>query len=330
MKVDARWLLAAKLAFSAALIMAVLHQVSFVEILAQISTANPLDAMICLLISGPAIALSAWRWQILAQGILTFHAALKYALIGLFYGAILPGAVSGDIARCVALAIKEKALRVDVLPASILVDRLIGLAALSFIAAFAFLSLSLKLVPGMEDYQSMALFGGGLSACIVIGIACALTPWFSVLIRRTIFWIPVGSMRLALERVLSAVRPYTIRPQLLGGAFSLSLLVHVITIFGYVVAFHAFSIEITPLAATIFFSGLSIILLVPISISGIGVREVFSIFFFKGLHASAEQAVAFSWLLLVLGLIVALVGAGVQIWELYRSSSLLTNQHEID
>jgi uncharacterized membrane protein YbhN (UPF0104 family) len=321
MKVGTRWLLGAKLAFSAMLVVAVLHRVSYAEVIARISTANPFDVMVCLLIAVPTMALSAWRWQMLAQGILSFPAALKYILIGLFYGSILPGAVSGDIARGVALAVKEKAMRVDVLPASILVDRLIGLAALFFIAAIGFLLMRAKLASGLEEYQSMALFGTALSAGIVMGVACAFTPWFAILIRWMIAWIPMASPRAVVERVLAAVVPYTVRPGLLLGAFVLSLLVHMFTIFGYMIAFRAFGIDVTPLTATIFFSCLSVILLLPISISGIGVREVFSIFFFKTLHASAEQAVAFSWLLLFLGLVVAIVGAGMQIWELCRPSN---------
>ena len=69
-----------------------------------------------------------------------------------------------------------------------------------------------------------------------------------------------------------------------------------------------------PANRNIFFSCLSILLLLPVSISGIGVREVFSIFFFSDLDASPEQAVAFSWLLLSLSLVVALIGAGVHVW----------------
>ena len=321
MKVSARWLLGGKLAFSAILVVAVLHRVSYADVIARLNMANPVDAMICLLISVPTIAFSAWRWQMLAQGILSFHAALKYLLIGLFYGTILPGAVSGDIARGVALAAKEKAMRVDVLPASILVDRLIGMAGLFFIAAIGFLMMRTRLASGLEEYQSIALFGSALSASVVLGVVCTFTPWFAVLIRWMTAWIPLASLRAVVERVLAAVVPYTASPGLLVGAFGLSLLVHMLTIFGYVVAFRAFGIDVTPLTATIFFSCLSVILLMPISISGIGVREVFSIFFFKALHTSAEQAVAFSWLLLFLGLVVAIVGAGVQIWELCRPST---------
>jgi len=320
-KVNARWLVGVKLAFSTLLVVAVLHRVSYAEVLAQINTANPVDAMICLSISLPTIAISAWRWQMLAQGILTFQAALKYSLIGLFYGSILPGAVSGDIARGIALAIKEKNLRVDMLPASILVDRLTGLAALFFISTLGFLLMNTKLASGLEEYQAIALVCSLFSASIVIGVACAFTPWFAILVRWMIALIPMASLHAAGERVLTAVVPYTANPRLLAGAFGLSLLVHMFTIFGYVVAFRAFGIDVSPLTATIFFTCLSIILLVPISISGIGVREVFSIFFFKALHTSAEVAVAFSWLLLFLGIVVAIVGAGVQIWELYRPST---------
>lgn len=321
MKWGSRIRLVGKLALSLGLVVAALRQVDFEQVLSSLATANPCDALVCLLTALPTIGISAWRWQMLAQGTLTFRSALKYVLVGMFYGSVLPSALSGDVARGVALAAKEKSMRIAVLPASILVDRIVGLAALCFISLGGFALLEASTIAGLEEFQSAARTGAALSAGLVLILAFPFSPWFARLVRIALPWIPFSAARTAVRLVADAVAPYAEMPHVLGRAFGLSVVGHLFTMVGYVFAFRAFSIGVDLLTATIFFSSLSILLLLPVSVSGVGVREVFSIFFFKALDASAAQAVAFSWLLLSLSLLVALIGAGVHVWELHRPSS---------
>lgn len=323
MKIRSCVLLAGKLALSLGLVAMVFRQVDFAQVVASLAAANPAYAVVCLITALPTLLISAWRWQMLGQGALSFHSALKYILIGMFYGSVLPSAVSGDIARGVALAAKEKSMRIAVLPASILVDRFVGLTALCFLSMVGFVLVQSSAIPGLAEYRSVALSGAVLSAGLVFFLAFPFTLWFDRVIRCVLPWVPFATMRAVIRRVADAVAPYAGMPAVLGRAFGLSLLGHLFTVVGYVFAFRAFDIAVDLLTATIFFSCLSILLLLPVSISGIGVREVFSIFFFSVLDASPEQAVAFSWLLLSLSLVVALIGAGVQVWELYRPSNRL-------
>lgn len=323
MKVGPRALLIAKFVFSIALVAAVLSRVVFADVLANLATVKPGYVLVCLFIAVPTIAASAWRWQMLAQGILSFRAAVKYILIGMFYGALLPSAVSADIARGVALAAKDKSKRLVALPASILVDRLLGLAALSCLSTVGFLIVVGHAYAELADYESMALIGAELSIGLAAVSLFPFTPWFERTVRAALPWVPYIHLRTAIERVAAAVVPYATMPGVIVRAFGLSVFIHALTLVGYMVAFRAFDIHVGLLTVTIYFSCLSIILLLPISISGLGVRDVFSVFFFGILHASAGQAVAFSWLLFFLGLTVALVGAGVQIWELHRPSNFL-------
>jgi len=312
-------LLVGKIALSLALVTAVFRKVDFAKALASLAAANRIYVTICLLTALPTIMISALRWKILAQGILSFRLALKYILIGMFYGSVLPSGVSGDIARGMALAAKEKPMRLAVLPASILVDRLIGLAALCLLSMVGFVLIGVSPSPAFIELKSMILAGAALSVALFTVAMFPLSPWFQPVLNRVLPYIPHATLRAGIRRVASAIAPYATMPDVLARAFGLGIFVHILTMVGYIFAFGALSISVDFLTAAIFFFCLSIILILPISVSGLGVREVFSIFFFKILDASAEQAVAFSWLLLFLGIVVALVGAGVQVWELHRT-----------
>ena len=60
--------------------------------------------------------------------------------------------------------------------------------------------------------------------------------------------------------------------------------------------------------------------MVPISISAIGVRDWFALLYFQHLHLPAEAGVAFSWLSLLFGLLVAAVGGLIQGYEFFLKS----------
>jgi len=94
-----------------------------------------------------------------------------------------------------------------------------------------------------------------------------------------------------------------------------SVLAHVLNAFGFWLAMHSLAVPATPLFAAVFYPMLSVLLALPVSISGVGVRDVFSAAMFAAFGLSPEAGVAFSWLQLGLSVPVALVGGLIQLWE---------------
>jgi len=125
-----KFLLILKLFFSVGLLYLVLCYVNLREILDQLAGTDLFLVLIAYVIGSIGIALSAWRWHILAPSLLSIGTALKYSWIGAFYSMVLPGAISGDIAKGISLAITDRDTRGAPLPASIIADRVIGLLVL--------------------------------------------------------------------------------------------------------------------------------------------------------------------------------------------------------
>jgi hypothetical protein len=70
----------------------------------------------------------------------------------------------------------------------------------------------------------------------------------------------------------------------------------------------------------LFYPLLSGLLALPVSISGVGLRDVFSAGMFTAFGLGAEPGVAFSWLLLAMAVPNALIGGAIQLGEFFTES----------
>src|SRR5438552_1949730 len=107
---NAAAILVAKLVLSVGLLVLVLTKVDVGSVLTILARADPWLVALWYSLVPVTIALTAWRWEILAPGI-SFGTAVKYTWIGVFFGHVLPGSIAGDIAKGVSLALKDNAAR---------------------------------------------------------------------------------------------------------------------------------------------------------------------------------------------------------------------------
>jgi uncharacterized protein (TIRG00374 family) len=127
------------------------------------------------------VLLTFVRWYILvrAQDIpFTLPSALRLGLVGYYYNTFLPGSVGGDIIKAACIAWEQSRRTVAV--ATVLVDRVVGLCGLLWLAA---LLGGLFWASGM--FEEMAGSAAGTLETIVLG-AVALTAGSIV------FWIGLG------------------------------------------------------------------------------------------------------------------------------------------
>lgn len=304
--------LVVKVLVSAGLLALVLAKVDVAAIVEVLGRADPLLVLLWYLLLPLTISLSAHRWSILAPG-LGYGTAVKYTWIGVFFGNLLPGAISGDIAKGVSLTLKDGSTRAG-LVASIVAERVIGLAAL-----LVFFDLACGIVFAVYGESPQLRYLAMLA--LVLSIAAAVIAAATLLALRA----NRGSAKLAsglpgrlVEGIFSAAHFYAGRPRALAKAFGISLLIHVINIAGMWLSFRALHIDAGLLFASVVYPILSVILLVPISISGIGVRDATLALLFGVFGLPAASGVALSWLSLLATIPTLLIGGAVQAWEMYR------------
>jgi uncharacterized protein (TIRG00374 family) len=306
--------LVVKLILSAGLLMLVLAKVDVNSVFAILRKADPWLVALWYSLVPVTIALAAWRWEILAPGV-SYGTAVKYTWIGVFFGHVLPGSIAGDIAKGVSLALKDSAARTG-LAASIVAEKAIGLLALLLFFDLACAVVYMLYGDATPQIRHLAVMALVLSLAGVIGSVVA-----SVLAMRSDLFSAgrhEGMLGRLAEGIGAAVKYYRNKPSLLAKAFLISMVIHVVNILATYLSFRALRVDAGLLFAAVVYPVVSVMLLIPISISGIGVRDATLAVLFTLFGLSAASGVALSWLALLAVVPNVAIGGAIQLAEMYR------------
>lgn len=297
----------AKLIFSLSILVYILLKiVPISDIIQEVKKASLIWLIISFSLHIFGILISAYRWQILtrAQGekIPLGYLARSY-LVASFFNNFLPTRFGGDIVRIWDGSRYSNSLLKS--SAVVLVERLTGVIVL---LSFAFIAslIRLDLVQTIPIIWA-ALISGFLGLCMV-GL------FFSPLGEKLVQKIPekrfLGSLKSKLLEFREALRKYKEKKRIFFQALFWSLLLQVNVILHYYLVGKAFSLAVPLLDYFIFIPIILLILTIPITIGGLGLREIIYIEVFK--FYAIEQAAALSFPLiadLTFALLIGLIGA---------------------
>jgi len=225
-------------------------------------------------------ALCAVRWKHLAR-VMDFHNSLKefviYYFAGMFFSLFLPTLIGGDVAKCYYLARGHKKTLQAII--SVLADRGTGLIALILIAWGSLFLMDGVAVP--------AHFTWGIHAAGIIMIAGLITPFFA------------GGLCVKLGgRVVELALAYWKRPGVLLNVILISfgfqmtvILIHILIGLSLGLAIPwKFYFFLVPVVAAVS--------MLPVSLSGLGVREGAYVYFLSlaGIPQTEALTFAFGWL----------------------------------
>jgi len=306
---------ALKVVVSLALIVYLLSRVGIgdvVEVLRSAS-ANYLYLLLALAIYFGAITVGSLKWQILlrAQGIrVPLGSLLSFTFIGLFFGNFLPTNVGGDLVRGYDLA------RHTSLPAetaiSVVVDRMLGLIA------FVFVAVVMALLVVYSAGQA-ALWQVAVAAAMVLLALCGV---FAVMLSdrlrgqvRRFFEISLLSGLAPLyDRLSRALSAYRRSYAALAVCFCISILVLTIgSVVNYLLSL-ALGGGISLLHIFLFTPLITFVLLIPISVGGIGLNQSAYVFFFNLVGVPEQKSLAMSLIMQAIIIISSLPG-GVLWWR---------------
>ena len=252
----------------------------------------------------------AIRWWILARKAVSWSDALAYTWIGLFFGLILPGSISGDVAKGGLLAWAKSSSRRAILPASIFADRLVGLAVmLVFFIIGSFVVADTTQDKDLARFSSIAWRFGSIALAVLFS---ALIPFVQ---RMAISFFEILPQRIAsssLKDFIEATFAYSEKPSLLLSAGLLSAISQSLGIAMYSVLMRALSVELDTTPTIALYSIFAVLGMLPISFAGVGVRDWFAVLFLAAYRLPPEIAVAFTWLCLSMNVCQAVVGG---IWQ---------------
>lgn len=255
-----------------------------------------------------AYPLQAWRWQILLRALgIDARTGWVHAVfwIGNFFNAFLPGGIAGDAVRLAHVWKENPGSRARG-AASLLLDRLIGLAALAALA-----SASVGIYTLTKGSINDSGFRTLLPASLGFFIALFAVVW-SLL--RTRFWEPVSTRLLSADRARAlhdAAVALGEKHSALAFAVLLSLVVWLLDFLSLYLLAKSVGLETSGLTMAVAASAAYLAAILPISIGGHGVREgalVATLLLLGVGHGQGAQTSVLAILFLALTLFSSLLG----------------------
>ena len=291
-----------KIAVSLVLIVVLLRSVNVEALWEVVRGANPwylLGAQTVLMLG---VVVRAYRWQILVrdQGVdASLRELTSLYFVGFLFNNLLPSGFGGDAIKMYELS--DRSHRGAEAVSSVLVDRFIGLIALQAIGLVA-LIFSWQLVPFEIVVVTVLLFGASLVAAWVVSYR---RLWEFLADR-----VPLFDRFLSIKSVhslVSSLQSYS-RSALLR-ALGVGLVFNVLLIAANVLIGTALGADVALRFYMIFVPLTSLVLILPISFAGLGVREATYVLLFSQVGMTPEVALSLSLLVYVLGtLMPGLVG----------------------
>jgi len=252
---------------------------------------------------------TAWRWYLLVhvQGIrVTFLTVFQLTMVGQFFNSFMFGTTGGDVIKIYYATLAAPTKR-SAAGLSVIVDRILGLAVLIVIAV-VFVGVHYDFLIGNERTLTMVWIVLSVAAGLAGGLIAVIFLPQLKRIAQKLPYIHKLPMQDRLGRIYEAFARYRDVPGVMTMATLISLLNHftifvacyVLTIaMGFTVPFWTF-ISFLPI--------IFLLIAIPLSFGGLGVREVLFAWFFSLLQVDRPDAIAFSLIFYIITLFWSVVG----------------------
>jgi glycosyltransferase 2 family protein len=303
---------AATLVVTALAVTYVLTKIDLGKTLHILGSASPGWVILSAALTLVTVPPMAWRWQRLLAarevvdgvGWLTRAYFVSYA-----FGQVLPTSVGGDAWRIFETSRRHPG-NITPITGSILLERSLG-GAVTLVLAGAGLLLAIGRYPIGPYLWIEVLF--------VLATIAAGFVFFSRSVRRRLAFALPYARRLRLETPARAVydgmHGYREHPGTLLVVAVVTLGAQLTRVLAIYASGRAVGIHLPLLPYVVLGPLLFLVMLVPFTVNGIGVREAFFVSFLGRLDVPADTAFACGFLFFIMTIVLALPGLGVILWE---------------
>lgn len=305
-----KWLLTAlKIGVSAALIAFLIQRTDLAEVWTVVQNANWFILSFAFLLFYVGYAITSGRWRILLKALgfaPPFWFMFRSFMVAVFFNNFLPSTVGGDAMRMYdswrSGVSKTKSV------AAVLMDRFMGLASLLL---FALAGLAFGAHEKLGGSNIVIIVGAGAAGAFVLLLVLMFLPdTVSQGVARTARVLPAKILDV-LNPIVSALRSFASRRDVLFTALLLSLALQTNVIVYHWLVAEAFGFDV-PLTAFFLIVPVAIaVMMLPISINGIGVRESIFVLLLGTQGVTQEEGLAYAWLVYSFLLIQGLIGGVV-------------------
>ncbi len=270
------------------------RQVEGVALLGALAEVKVAGVVVAVAIYLAGQLMTAYRWQVISRRVgfnEGFGAICRYYFIGMFFNLFGPSTLGGDVVRSLYLGQSDG--RRTVALNTVIFDRLSGLAVLVLLALTAMLTFGSYGLPPV------------LSALTVAAGLGMLAGWWLIPPLVKVFFADSNRIR---ELVENDLGPFWRDGKLLWDMVWVSVLFHVLQVVAVIILGESLGLGLPWPYYFLFHPLVTIFSALPISLAGLGIREIGYVYFLSDLAAvSRETALAFG----ILWLLILLVSSGV-------------------
>jgi len=243
----------------------------------------------------------AWRWSLLMRSLgmapPPLTQTMRLYMVGLFFGGATPGQ-AGDFAK--AWYLRERGEPLGPALFSILLDRLFDVMIMALTALLGLVLLVPFLPPERRGLVEVAVIAATLGMVLIVPTLMARRPreW---LMRAAAHRAP-GGLGSSLDRWRSQLTALELRPVATGAVLGATIGAAALSIGRVWLLFSALAITIPALALIAAVALISILQTLPISFSGVGVRDAVLVAVLGAYGYRADEALALAALFLLLNL----------------------------
>lgn len=240
---------------------------------------GPFSLALSLVLMGTTILLGVWRWRMVlrVQGIiLPWGRASEISLVAHFFNSFLLGSTGGDLMKAYYAARETHHQKTEAV-VTVFVDRLVGLWAMLLFAVLMMIP-NLALLFAHDRLRALAVMivvmlmaGSGMVVMAFRGGLSRRWPGAHAWLRR----LPKGEW---LEQSLESCRQFGREPFFLVRTLGVSMLLNAICVLQVLVLSRGLHLEISPIALFVIVPIIICLSAIPITPSGLGVRENLFVF----------------------------------------------------
>ena len=296
--------LSLKVLLSVALMAFLFARIQFSSVASALTHASRPWLVAAFLVLVASNVLGSWQWdQLLAAvGIqIPFWKVCAYYHVGLFFNNFLPANIGGDLVRI------ADATRYDTTPATafstVLMDRMVGTVALAGLALVTTL-------PAIDRFHLTLAYLAlvGFFVFSVIMIWAVFHPGLLPALERVLARIGLGSLKPHLDDLAARLADFRDQRGLMLRLVAVALIVQVSRIAVHVLVARSLGLHIPLAYFFLFVPLLAVIVSLPISLNGIGLREGAGVVLFGLIGVGRTQAFALQFTTYLVAVAVSLLG----------------------
>lgn len=313
--------LALKILISLLLMVFLFTKINFFDFIKTVHDIKPLYLIIGTAIFILSFYINALKWKALLPEKKILY-LFNMNMIAGFYSTILPGQVAGEAAKIVFMRRDDKNL--ERITASVLVDKISGFIGIIIVG----------IIGCIFSTRSVGFLTWMLVVLMIILTLCLLlfkSDRVYFIVKK---WLDLAARKIRfinkIEGFITSWREYSKDNRALTLNILLGVLYQIVGVLLYFVFSKTININVSLMDFSWIFSVLSLALFLPVSISGIGVRDGTLIGLLGLFGVSNEKAMALSMIMLLTNVIRGLIGGLVNLYYMTRQKRNLDSAEPQD